>query len=244
MEKPQHTVRINPVKTVISLLGISLVILIFSLLGQRQYDIGNPTEKFFREMFTTEFFINNGENIATYWNMFILIIMSLAAFAIASVKRSQKVKYSYEWWVLGGIFFYFAIDELAGITHRFATLLKDLPTMEGGFLYNWFYPLVAAIIILVVLFFIRFYLHLDMPNKFLFPISLVLYVLGAFRAELLSGQYAQIYGTSDSTYLYLTHAEEFVEHVGIGLMIYLLLTYFATLVTEIEFIPQEIEKGR
>jgi hypothetical protein len=239
MEKPQHTIRIQPLKTVVALLAISILILIFSLLGQRPYQTGNPTEKFFREMFTNEFFVNNGENIATYWNMFILIVMSALALEVAFVKRAQKARTRFEWAGLTIIFFYFAMDELAGVSHRFSGLLKKLPTMEGGFLYNWLYPLGAVIVILVVLFFIWFAIRLDASNKLLFPVSIILYTLGAFRAELFSGRYAEIYGANGPAYLYLTHVEEFAEYVGSILMIYLLLTYLATLVSEMEFLLQE-----
>jgi hypothetical protein len=242
MEKPQHTIQIHPFKTALALLGISILILIFSLLGQRPYQTGNPTEKFFRELFTNEFFVNNGENIATYWNMFILIMMSVLALAIAFVKQVQKAKHRFEWTALTIIFFYFAMDELAGVSHRFSGLLKKLPTMEGGFLYNWLYPVMAVIVILVVLFFVWFAIHLDASNKLLFPVSIILYALGAFRAELISGRYAEMYGAKGQAYLYLTHVEEFAEYVGSILMIYLLLTYLATLVSEMEFLPQETAK--
>lgn len=113
--------------------------------------------------------------------------------------------------------------------------------MEGGFLYNWFYPVAAVIVILVLVFFIWFTLRLDMQKKYLFPISIVLYAMGAFRAELFSGRYAEMYGTTTTGHLYLTHVEEFVEYIGITLMIYLLFTYFSTLVSEIEFTSQELE---
>ncbi|MBL8079819.1 MAG: hypothetical protein JNM55_17765 [Anaerolineales bacterium] len=239
-EDSHHIIKIDPAKSIIVFFSVSLTIVIFSLLGQREYYTGNPTEKFFRELFTTEFFVNNSENIATYWNMLLLTIMSVSAFAIASIKRVQKSKYKHEWLGLGIMFSYFAMDELSGVTHRFAKLLKDLPTMEGGFLYNWFYPVAAVIIILVLVFFIWFTLRLDMQKKYLFPISIVLYAMGAFRAELFSGRYAEMYGTTTTSYLYLTHVEEFVEYIGITLMIYLLFTYFSTLVSEIEFTSQEL----
>lgn len=235
MEKPQHILRIRPFKTSLVLSAISMVILIFSLLGQRAYNTGNPTEKFFRELFTTEFFVNNGENIATYWNMLMLVFVSALTFVIASVKQVQKDKFRYGWWGLGAIFTFFTVDTLAGISFRLARLLKQLPDLEDGSLYTWLPPLTIVVILLVLLFFIWFYLHLDVHNKFLFPISMILYTLGAYKAELFSGQYAEIYGTASSSYLLLTHAEEFAEYLGIILMIYLLLTYLASHVSEIEF---------
>jgi hypothetical protein len=235
MEKPQHIVRIHPFKTFILLSAISLTILVFSLLGQRPYHTGDPTEKFFRELFTTEFFVNNGENVATYWNMIMLIFVSVLAFAIAYVKQMQRDRFRYGWWGLGILFFYFAVDTLAGINRKLFVLLRDLPSMEGGFLYNWFYPLTAVILILVLLFFIWFYFRLDAANKFLFPIALILYIAGAFKAELFIEGYAELHGAVSSTYLTLIHAGELIEYLGILLMIHLLLTYLATHVMELEF---------
>jgi hypothetical protein len=235
MEKPQHTIHIQPFKTSLILAAISLTILVFSLLGQRPYNTGNPTEKFFRELFTTEFFVNNGENVATYWNMILLIFVSVLGFAIASIKQMQKDRFRYGWWGFGILFFYFAVDTLAGINRKLFILLRDLPAMEGGFLYNWFYPLTGVILILVLLFFIWFYLRLDAANKFLFPVALILYIAGAYKAELFIEGYAELHGTVSSAYLILIHAGELMEYLGLLLMIYLLLTYLATHVSEIEF---------
>jgi hypothetical protein len=236
MEKPQYMIRINPYKIFLVLCGISLTILIFSLLGQLPYEARSSTDKFFRDLFTVEFFVNNGENIATYWNMFLLTGLSVLTFGIASIKQAQKDKYRFSWWALGVIFLSFAIDTLAGVSHRMFTLLQDLPTLEGGFLFNWLYAAAAVIIILLILFFIWFLLHLDAGRKYLFPISLILYTLGAYKVELFSARYADLYGATSRAYLWLTHTAEFAEYLGIALMIYLLLTYLAKLTSEVEVI--------
>lgn len=235
MQNSQPVIKINPLKTAVTLFAAALFILLFSLLGQRPYETGNPTEKFFRELFTTEFFINNTENIATYWNMLILIIASVLIFIIASTKNAQKAKSRYGWYALAVIFAFFAIDTLAGVSDRFIKLLRDLPAMEGGFLYNWLYPVAAGILLLAVLFFIWFYIQLDIQNKFLFPLSMILYGLGAYKSELLGNHYAELYGSTSTSYLFITHAQELAEYLGIILMIYLLLIYLTTHVSELEF---------
>lgn len=244
MKKPGHTIKINPLKVAISLLVVSVVIIIFSLIGRHESNISlsNPIESFFLAMFNDEFYVNNLTNVAVYWNMLLLTIISALAFAIASVKLAQKDKYRYEWWLAGALFFYFAVDELAGISQKFSRLLKDLPNMNVGTYYNWFYPVAAVAIVLILAFLIRFYFHLDAPNKFLFPISIILYILGAFGEQLLSGHYAELYGKKNTAYLLITHAEKFGEQVGIILMIYLLLTYIVAHYSEIEFTAPEPEK--
>jgi hypothetical protein len=235
MQNSQPVIKINPLKIAVTLFAASLVVLIFSLLGQRPYQTGNPTEKFFRELFTTEFFINNRENIATYWNMLILIIACVLIFIIASTKNAQKSKSQYAWYVLGVIFAFFAIDTLAGVSDRFIRLLRDLPTMEGGFLYNWLYPVTWGILLLLLVFFIWFHIQLDVRNKFLFPLSMLLYVFGAYKTQLLGSYYAELYGSTSTTYLFITHAQEFAEYLGIILMIYLLLIYLTSQISELEF---------
>ena len=242
MDKPGHTIMIAPRRVALSLLGVSLVMLVFSLIGQREYQTGDPLEKFFFDMFTREFFVNGGANIATYWNMLILTIMTVLALLIAFAKSTQKAGSRSGWWFLGLVFLYFAIDEFCGINEKLGALLKDLPNMQVGTYYNWFYPVAAGLIVIISAFLVWFYLHLDAPNRNIFPISMSFYVLGAFRAELFSGYYAELHGKKNMTYLLLSHAEEFVELVGIILMIYLLLTYIAARYAEIDFIPEESKK--
>jgi hypothetical protein len=245
MEKPGHIIKINPAKVVIPLLGVSVVVIIFSLIGRNETNINssNQVGSFFLAMFKDEFYINGLTNVAVYWNMLILIILSVLAFTIANVKAAQRDEHRYEWQLLGVIFFYLAIDALSGTTQKFITLLKDLPDMQVGTYYNWLYLVATVTILLILLFFIRFYFHLDAPNKNLFLISMTLFILGAFREELVSGYYASLYGKKDQIYMLMTHAEEFMEYIGVILIIYMLLTYLVAHYSEIEFIAQEPERS-
>jgi hypothetical protein len=239
MEKSNHTIKFQPLKIAIWLVVISFVVVVCSLIGQRPIHESDPTRKFFLDLFAKEFFVNSGENITTYWNMFILIIMAVLTFAIAAIKSSQQEKNKYIWWLLGMVFSCFAIDELSLISNKLINLLQKLPEMEGGFLYNWFYPATTIIVLLLFAFFTWFYIQLDAKNKILFPIAILFYVLGAFRNILISGQYASVHGNTNSTYLWMTHTEELVEHLGIILMIYLLLTYLANHRLEIKLVSNE-----
>jgi len=239
MEKPNHIIKLQPLKIAIWLVIISFIIVVCSLIGQRPIYESDPTKKFFLDLFAKEFFVNSGENIATYWNMFMLIAMAVLAFVIAAIKSAQQEKNKSFWWILGVIFSCFAIDELSLISYKLINLLQKLPEMEGGFLYNWFYPATTTLLLLLFGFFIWFYIRLDAKNKVLFPISILFYTLGAFRNILISGQYASLHGNTNQTYLWMTHTEEFIEYIGIILMIYLLLTYVASHRLEIELVSKE-----
>ncbi|MCC7119645.1 MAG: hypothetical protein IT310_14065 [Anaerolineales bacterium] len=227
MEKTQPTLRLQPRKLALWLAGISTLIVVFSLIGQRPIEEGNPTTKFFLDLFAKEFFVNSGENIATYWEMLLLILLAGIAFLIAAIQFSQKAKNRSAWLTLGILLAYFAVDELAQITAKLIILLQKLPEMEGGFRFNWLYPTAAAILLLLIAFLGWFYFQLNAKKKFLFPTALILYGLGAYRNFLFSGSYAKLHGET-STYLWLSHLEELAGLIGVILMIYFLLTYLAS----------------
>jgi len=242
----RHRIGIKPAKIALSLLSVSFVVLVLSLAGQQNRFFGeyriDPVQDYLLKVFISEFFVNNEANIATFWNTFILIVMAGLTFVAASAKLAQKDKYRYEWWLLGAVFLYLSMDEASVIHEKFSALLKNLPDINGWAHYKWLYAGVAAIVFLTVLF-IRFYLHLDLRNKILFPLSMALYLLGAFGGELFSGHYAQFYGTKNVTYTLMTHGEEFGEHVGITLMIYTLLTYIVAHYSKIGFATRVSEKA-
>jgi len=225
----RHTIQIKPLKIALSLLSISFAVMLLSLLGQRfrfygGYNIGGPVQEYFLDAFIYEFFINNEGNIATFWNTMLLLLTSVLAFVLASAKFSQGNKYRYEWLLLGLVFLYLSLDESSVIHEKFSVLLKNLPDINGWAHYKWLYAGGAAVLVLTFLF-IRFYLHLDLRNKILFPLSMALYLFGAFGGELLSGHYAQANGTKNIPYTLMTHGEELGEHIGLILMIFTLLTY-------------------
>jgi hypothetical protein len=192
-------------------------------------------------MFIGQFFVNNEGNITTFWKAFLLIIIAGLTFIIASAKFSQKDKYRYEWWLLGAVFLYLSVDETSVIHEKFSALLKSLPDLNGWAHYKWLYAGAVAIILLAIAF-VRFYLHLDLRNKILFPVSVAIYLLGAAGGELFSGHYAQYYGTKNITYTLMTHGEEFGQHFGSILMIYTLLTYLVAHYSKIGFVAKSVEK--
>ncbi|MCC7119644.1 MAG: hypothetical protein IT310_14060 [Anaerolineales bacterium] len=230
---------IKPAKTAFCLLLGSLLVMGLSLFGQRfrffdGYRISGPVQDYFLRMFINQFFVNSEGNVATFWNALILILIAGLAFIIAALKFSEKDRYRFEWFFLGAVFLFLSMDEASVIHEKFNVLLKNLPDLNGWTHYKWLYAGVV-VVGLLTLAFVRFYLHLDWRNKILFPVSMGLYLLGAFGGELFSGKYAQYYGTKNITYTLLTHAEELGEQIGIILMIYTLLAYLAKHYSQIRF---------
>jgi hypothetical protein len=247
MENPKshHTIQINPAKITISMIGVTLLLEVLSLIGQQDRFFGqfnvNPVQDYLLKMFIHQFFVNDEANLTTYWKTILLAAGAALTFIIASAKFSQKDRYRYEWWLLGAVFTYLSIDEASIIHEKFSALLKGLPSLNGWVHYRWLYAGVAAVMVLTVVF-LRFYFHLDLRNKILFPLSAGIYVLGAAGGELFSGHYAQYYGTKNITYTLMTHAEEFGQHFGSILLVFTLLTYLVAYYSKIGFITQDAGK--
>lgn len=232
-------VSIKPAKAALFLLFGVLLMIALSLFGQRfrffdGYRVSGPVQDYFLRMFINQFFVNSEGNIATFWNALIIICVAALTFIIASIKFSQKDKYRFEWLLLGVVFLLLSMDEASVIHEKFNVLLKNLPDFNGWTHYKWLYAGVV-VVGLLTLAFVRFYLHLDLRNKVLFPLPMTLYLLGAFGGELFSGKYAQYYGTKNIVYTLLTHAEEFGEQFGLVLMVYTLLAYLSKHYSQIEF---------
>ena len=219
--------------------------MILSLIGQQDRFFGeyrvNPVQDYLLKIFIHQFFVNDEGNITTYWKALLLILSSVLTFVIASAKFAQKDRYRYDWWLLGAVFLYLSVDEASIIHEKFSALLKGLPDLNGWAHYRWLYAGAVAVTSLAVVF-IRFYLHLDIRNKVLFPLAAGIYLLGAAGGELFSGHYAQTYGTKNITYTLMTHGEEFGQHFGSIVMVYTLLTYLIAHYSQIAFASPGPEK--
>jgi hypothetical protein len=248
MDAPHHTIKIKPARIAIILVILSIVLVGLSLAGQwfrlfpDSYSISGPTQEFFLDLFIDKFSVNTENNVATYFNTIILAIAALLIFVIASAKHAQKDKYRYEWSLLGLVFLYISIDEAAVIHEEFSRLFKDMPDVNGWLHYKWVIPGSIAVVLLVLAF-LRFFLHLEKRYKLLFFISSGIYLAGALGTELISGYYANQYGTKSFTYSAMTTMEESLEWFGVILLIFTLLKYIETHLSGVVFQTKEtIEK--
>jgi hypothetical protein len=240
MDASRHTINIKPARIATILVILSLILVVLSLTGQwfrlfpDSYSISGPTQEFFLDLFIDKFSVNTENNVPTYFNTVILVIAAFLTFAIASAKYAQKDKYRYEWFLLGFVFLYLSVDEAAVIHEQFGALFKDAPSMGGWLHYKWVIPGMAALLILGLVF-LRFFLHLDRRFKIFFLISAAVYLSGALGGELFSGHYADAFGTKNFTYAVMTTVEESLEWLGITSMVFTLLKYIETHVSEVGF---------
>ena len=233
MSEQTPTVKVNPKKVLIILLVIAVILVSLSIWGQHikyfpgSIDIRGPIHEYFLDLLMSTFYMDNEANIPTYFNTILLFIPAALLAIIGSWKKSEGDKFRYAWIGLSLVFLFLSIDE-ASVLHE--TLIKPMRSLinyegyGGLFYFAWVIPGMGAVLLFIIIY-LRFFLHLPNKYKFLFAASLTIYVSGVIGGEMLSGHFADTIGFKNFTYAKYTSLEESLEWLGAIMIIYSLLSY-------------------
>ena len=173
------------------------------------------------------FDLNAEANVPTYFSVIQLAIVAVLLVVIGWHARTRADRFARHWLVLGAIFLFLSLDELAQI-HEQWNLLRDALHTTGMLYYAWVLPyglLTAA----VGVFYIGFLLHLPARTRWLFVLSGLIYVGGAVGLEMYGGYLESHIGreaiATSLPYLTEVFFEEGMEMFGIALFIYALLAH-------------------
>lgn len=227
------TIKLNPKIVLIILAVISVILISLSIWGQylkffpRLFDIHGPWDEFWIDLLMKGFYVDLEANVPSYFNTIILFIPALLLGSIAAWKFSVNDKFKIHWAGLSLIFLYLSMDEAAALHERLIKPMRSIVNFEGYgglFYFAWVIPGIA-VVILFLLAYLRFFLHLENKYKLLFFISIGIYVSGIIGGEMLSGHFAETIGLKNFEYAMLTSLEESLEWIGCSLIIYSLLLY-------------------
>jgi hypothetical protein len=179
-------------------------------------------------------------NFPTYFSGVNLLIAAGLLFHIYNEKNIKHTVDNKYWLFLSLVFLFLSIDEIASIHELSIRPMQKLLTM-GSISSSWlFFPWVIAGIILVLvlgIFFLRFYLRLPLRYKFLFGVSAALIIGGAIGLEIIDGHYYNGDVTSKGGLIYflLTTVEESMEMMGEIIFIKALIDYIRSynLITDV-----------
>lgn len=237
MEKNQIVV--SP-KSVALLLGTIATLLIFASIIS-QIILYSTDDTFY---FSTTFYVDAEYNIPTLFSTFILFCASLLLALITFFERKQGNVDMRYWAILALGFLYMAVDETIQIHERFGIPFRRLLNNEHlGILHHfWIIPGIAIVIILG-LFFLRFYLRLPKKTRRNFFISAFLYIGGAIGIENIGGYYTQLYGENTLSYTMIATVEEGLEMAGVIVFIWSLLIYLSEKYGEMRFLLKRSSKS-
>lgn len=217
--------RPNPPKVALFLGALSLYLAVQSLIGEYLLEnVLSSNTGGIIPLLIDLFSVNAEETIPTWYATLLLFASAMLLVFIAAAKRAKRDPYTGYWIGLAVIFFYLSMDEGAAIHEILADPLQTTFNTTGYLAFGWqivFVPLV----ILFVLFYLRFLFHLPSRTRNLFVLAGLLYVGGAVGFESISANQWYVDGGISFSYLAIATVEELLEMVGIVTFIYALLSY-------------------
>lgn len=178
---------------------------------------------------TALFDLWNEKNFPTLFSSIILLMASGILFAIYYSVKQQNKNYKNHWLALCLVFLFLSADEILELHEKLSAPVQKVSCFFAGY-GAWVLPYIILTGI-VVLIFLKFFIHFPSRYKKIGFISGFAYVLGAVGFEILEGYY---FAASNMTVLELRNdflffvmvtIEETLEMGGVILFIYLLLTY-------------------
>lgn len=236
-----NQISIKPSSTIRVLGVVASFLIMASIGGQLIYHL---TSIDFPETFNNLFFLGYEQNCPTYFISSLELFSALLLLLISVLERKRAGLYSLRWTSLSLIFFYIALDEMITIHELLTTHVSNL--LGGGnlgiFTFAWVIP-GFAILVMLSIYFLRFFLQLDIKTRLSFLLAAALMVGGAFGLELIGGRYSNLHGEDNLTYRMMQNVEETMEMVGIIVFVRGLLVYISDNFREVQFQFQSRSKG-
>lgn len=174
------------------------------------------------------FSVDRELNAPAFFSTLILLFSSGLLAVISYIKRIGREPYFWYWAILALGFLFMAFDETTSAHERLIEPMRTVlgETNLGIFYFAWVVPAIALVLVLG-LFFLRFWWSLPLRTRTLVFLAGVLYLGGAIGVELINGNYAELHGKENLTYMVLSTMEECLEVTGTIVFIYALLGYIS-----------------
>jgi hypothetical protein len=207
-----------------ALLTVVAVLIGLSLAGQcAKHLLGHTMLK----GFVPAFYVDMESSVPTWYSSMALATAGLLLGLIAAAKFNSGDSYRWHWTTLGILFVLLSLDEIAMIHELPIEPLRERFDAGGLLYYTWVVP-GAVLVGLVGLCYLRFAMSLPRRTQLLLALAGILFVGGAIGVEMLSGAQADLTGEENFDYAMIVTLEEFLEMLGVVVLIRCLLEYIQT----------------
>ncbi|WP_017730903.1 hypothetical protein [Nafulsella turpanensis] len=222
-DQPHLFLRVSPVKVFYFLCSFILLLFSFSsIIAFLKYYLQKSTN--IVHILLTFFYLDNENNIPTYFSSVFLLSVAVLLFYISLNKFKIADSFKYYWLLLSGIFLLLSMDEFIGVHELMIEPMQRAMEATGFLHFAWVVPGMIFVGILSI-FFIRFLLELKDRFRNRFILAALLYLGGALGIEMIGGYINFNRGTENFLYAMVTNIEEALEMLGISYFIYSLLLY-------------------
>jgi len=168
------------------------------------------------------FSVDQEANILTWFTGAIALYLAMNAALIASAVKSQG-KSSWAWRGISLMGIYIAMDEVAGFHELAIDPIRDNWDISPWLYQAWVIP-AMALVILISIIYSRFIWRIPIYTKVYLILGALTYVTGAIGVEAIGGFVLSTQGLSD-WYVQLSHIEEFMEMMGLIIIVHSLAEY-------------------
>jgi len=173
----------------------------------------------------------NGENtFQSFFSTLILLFASLLLFVIYVLEKTKpEGLWKRQWFMLAVIFAFLSLDESIQIHETFTPFVQELftgNTFSGLLYFAWIIPY-SILLLLIVIYFLKFVLLQPARTRRLFFVGGFLFVGGAVGLEMVEGYVFKLYGAGHIYNDVLCCIEELLEMIGVTVFIYALVEYLS-----------------
>ncbi len=228
----EFVLKIKPLKVAVIFALISALLVIINISVNLVDDLVRDENLFH---YTRKLYVDFERNIPTYYSSIMLWFAGVFFGIIAVLRKREQAPYVFHWFFMAALFLFFSMDEVAGVHEMMNRPMRRWLHPQGVFSFQWV-TLGIPLLIIFVVSYIRFFLHLPSKHKWLFALSAALYVGGALGFEMIGAGYSDVHGKENLIYAAIATTEEMLELAGITLLIYTLLEYIADSYHQTKFI--------
>lgn len=216
---------LSPRKTFRFLLLVVIGLIFSSLLGQSTYyyHLDYPLSETFTQLSN----VDSEQTIPALYSWSTLLLCSILLAIITYAKKVARNRYVTHWGALSIIFLYLSLDEALSLHEKTIEPLRSALKASGFLYFTWVIP-GAIFVIIFLLSFLPFLIHLPKKTRRLFLLSGIIFVTGTLGMEMVGGYYSSSYGEERMIYAIITTIEEFLEMLGVIVFIYALLSYMSS----------------
>jgi hypothetical protein len=206
---------------VISLVFYALHVLVYWVAGLAEW---GDTMRHLLNLFN----MNREVSIPTWWNQVLLAVAALLAVCIGRDTRVRRGTASDSgYWIALAVFMGLASLDEGSAVHEIASapFRVLLGVTTGPLSYAWIVPALAVVLVLVLVF-LRFFLRLPVRTRWGLALAFAVYLFGAVGLEAVAANF--LTGGGEVTgipYIVLSGGEEFLEMLGAIVFIDTLLDY-------------------
>lgn len=168
------------------------------------------------------FSVDQEANIPTWFTGAIALYLAMNSAMIASAVKSQG-KSAWAWRGIALMGIYIAMDEVSGFHELAIDPIRDNWDISPWLYQAWVIP-AMALVILISIIYSRFIWRIPIYTKVYLILGALTYVTGAIGVEAIGGFVLSTQGLSD-WYVELSHIEEFMEMMGLIIIVYSLTEY-------------------